>query len=118
MTAIPYIYRRLVGVGLPHAQAELLSDTTTTSWFDDPYVPEDATETTTGVVELATRAESVAGTSDTRVVTPHGLADAIEDAAMVGVAVANLAGGATLPTVVTKVNELLASLRAAGLIEV
>jgi len=34
-----------------------------------------------------------------------------------GAAVADLAGGATLPTTVTKVNELLASLRAAGLID-
>lgn len=33
-----------------------------------------------------------------------------------GVAVADLAGGATLAQTVTKVNELLASLRAAGLI--
>lgn len=36
--------------------------------------------------------------------------------APVGAAVADLAGGADLPTTVTKVNELLASLRTAGLI--
>lgn len=35
----------------------------------------------------------------------------------IGDAVADLAGGATLPTTVTKVNELLAALREAGVID-
>lgn len=43
--------------------------------------------------------------------------DALDGQVTPGAAVADLAGGATLPTTVTKVNELLASLRAAGLIE-